>query len=311
MTSLDIGPRDVSMSKKKSYERERGFQRPRSNSLVLTSLPNKKMGLVNLNTNNKNINEPEDLLLLDLLFKSISDKNYQTIDFLLKNLNSKQYLINSSYKEWDQSEVKTMKKVGPMTLLAKACYLNDLGIVILLKSRGADLNLFNGLALRVAVDQRNLEIVQYLISNGILLPKLNPEQFQHPLTLAVKEGDLEMMNLLLLTPINNKECIDKTIFDHLLFNACKEGHYNIVLIVLEKYQQFNFKLDFNPKFKPLYLAMENGHYQIVRLLLDKVFDPISSPLSSSPSLSPISEIIQLDVDSKEKLTEPVEFKLPA
>ncbi|KAJ9072674.1 hypothetical protein DSO57_1024928 [Entomophthora muscae] len=234
-----------------------------------------------------------------LVFKAAAERKLEAVHFLLNQARLLGKDANMIMPEWD---VATKVKLGPMSLLARACFVGDMAMASLAHSLGASIDLNNGLAMRAAIAGCQTESVRFLLEKGASFPDLASQALQDPLEMAADSGDYELIHLLITNGADNPaEC---GIFHRILVVAASKGHMELVAYLLD--------LPTHPEQKPPHLNIEsqigsavqaatsNRHWTVVRLLLDRIHDP-RPQLSGGES--DISEDLS-DVDSSLALNLP-------
>lgn len=162
------------------------------------------------------------------------------------------------------------------TLLSIACKFNHFEIVKFLIENNVDINCMDcdsNTPLYTACKEGNLEIVQ------LLLPKyhnlnscLNAKnRFNNTaLHLSCESGNIDLVQFL----FDNGANIDQDESWTPLHSACVNGSVEIVKLLIEKYQNLGISIDIKADFghTPLFHACRNGFLEIIELLIENGAD---------------------------------------
>ncbi|MFW4370795.1 MAG: ankyrin repeat domain-containing protein [Spiroplasma sp. hy2] len=196
------------------------------------------------------------------------DINHTTPLFLAinnGNINFVKFLLKNG------ADVNFQGKIGSM-LIINAININNLEIVDIIFNYGADVNLQDPLAnntyLHIAARNGQLELVKLLLSRGAN-PNMQEKKGITPLYFAAQSDKTEVVQEL-LTNKNSKNKIDINLSNDLgdtpLHIASFNGNYKIVELLLK-----NHKIDVNKKDdcgdSALIVAARNGKINVVKKLL--------------------------------------------
>ena len=146
---------------------------------------------------------------------------------------------------------------------------NNIEVVETLVRGGASVNADGTRTLRVALENNNEEIIDFLLDNGYRLPNSYPQR-EHLLRLAAQKGKLKLVQQLLHQDFEN--CPEPVKWLSLaLLDAAGKGHDSIVKVLLDRGANVNFSGYPDGHYNSvhaLYWASSQGHLTIVRSLLD-------------------------------------------
>lgn len=211
-----------------------------------------------------------------LVFKAAAERRLETVHFLLSQARLIGQDANMAMPEWD---VATRAKLGPMTLLARACFMGDLALAFLAHALGAGVDHHNGLAMRAAIAGCQTESVRFLFEKGASFPDLASQELQDPLEMAAESGDYELIDL--LVTCGSHDQAGSGAFHRLLVAASSKGHMQLVAYLLDlPTPHLNIESQIG---SAVQAATSNRHWPVVRLLLDRIHDP--RPCGSESDLS--------------------------
>lgn len=141
----------------------------------------------------------------------------------------------------------------------KACGENSLSKFYLYLSRGADIEYDNGVALRISSEYGHSNIVKHLMKNEIKKTSTINESLSN----ACRNGHLEVVKIIME---HKKYCFASEEFRPFL-EACLQNHMDIIkyLLVNEYYYHNDIKLG-------LQIAINNNYLSLVELLKNASID---------------------------------------
>lgn len=203
----------------------------------------------------------------------------------------------------------------PLITAAKHGHTN--AVELLLKNKANPNNVTKSeknSALIFAVQGNHVTMVKLLLDHNAD-DKISDKDGSTPITIAIKKGYVEILDLLLNPSVNLKKCLfvvaqlghlkavelilakgakvdDEFEYCTALVIAAQNGHTEIVELLLRKGANPNFQSSKLPV-TPLKQAVQNGHINVVKLLLHNKADPnLLSPIALAISHGQI-EIIEL------------------
>lgn len=170
------------------------------NPEILNKKNNKKNTILNILSTNNN--------LLNYIFKNykkyittINNKNNKGNTLLLSNIIS-QNENNIKLLIKNGANINYPKKIPPIIL---ATLKNDLNMVKILKDNGADINIkdkYYKTAFITSIIKKNKEITKYLLDNNVDYNYTGGEGDYNPVTIALINKDIDILNILLSKDIN-------------------------------------------------------------------------------------------------------------
>ena len=214
------------------------------------------------NTEGRKVFTPLQCALLGKQTKS----HYEVVEFLLKKGASPNSECNSTYKG----------RVIKFTPAFHAVLAGNIGMLKLLTTYGADLIFKNYIdmdegLLYHAIQEKQFEIVEFLLKNGISAKYVNKKNGLTPLHHAVEKGDPKIAKLFLT---NGADVNATTFNDEAPIHSAVLGlNLKMVKLLIEHGANINTMKKFSScQMSPLPIAVYKNDYEIVEFLLENGAD---------------------------------------
>ena len=169
----------------------------------------------------------------------------------------------------------------------RAVKWGHLDIVKYLVENGIDIHTQNDQALKYACIHGRLEVVKYLIENGADISKV----YENNMAVLIEVANNGYLNVIkyLLEIINSTEYSEM-----ILLTACVKGHLNMVKYLVEKGTNIHFLNE-----QSLWSACQQGHLDIVKYLIEKgavINDDMLECASSKGNLKIVKYLVERGAD---------------
>lgn len=180
----------------------------------------------------------------------------------LKQNNKTQNKRNKTISINDDPDLKNNDLQSDLMVACKEGYFKDVKLLLDQGAKIDDQNFCNETALMIACRRGRIKIVRFLLEKGASVNICYNKDWNGVLD-AHAYGHIDVFNYYFKKALSNPDNDKQTA----LMIACKEGHFEIVKLLLEKEANVNHQSNYG--WTALMLACEKGNIKIVKLLLEK------------------------------------------